>query len=381
MAKLTAAFVRSAAPGKHHDQHGLILRVTPSGSRQWIWRGTVRGRRRDFGLGGFPYTSLAEARELAFQYRKVARQGGDPARQRAARAVPTFAQAAEEAIRTRRMAWRDDRTEKLWRSRLDAYAMAKLGRMPVDSITAADVASVLLPVWSDKAETGRRLRRIISAVMQACVAAGHRTDDPAGPVLTALLPKPGRMPAKHYGALTHGEVGAALAKVRDFGEVWIAARLCFEFVALTACRSGEARAATWAEIDIDTATWTVPAERTKMARALRVPLVTQTLRVLDAARELTAGGADDLVFPARRGGVMRDSTLATLPRRLGLGTVHGLRSAFRSWCSERGVEHAAAELALGHAIGSATVAAYARSDLLERRAALMQEWADYCERP
>ena len=381
MAKLTARAVRSAAPGKHHDQHGLILRVSPSGSRQWIWRGTVRGRRRDFGLGGFPYTSLTEARELAFQYRKVARQGGDPAGLRAPRAVPTFAQAAEDAIRTRSMSWRDGRTEKLWRSRLDAYALPQLGRMPVDSITPADVASVLLPVWSEKVETGRRLRRIISAVMQASVAAGHRADDPAGPVLTALLPKPGRVPAKHYGALSHAEVAPALVKVREAGEVWTGARLCFELIALTACRSGEARAATWAEVDIDSATWTVPAERTKMARALRVPLATQTLRVLAAARELTPGGADDLLFPARLGGVMRDSTLATLPRRLGLGTVHGLRSAFRSWCSERGVDHAVAELALGHAIGSATVAAYARSDLLERRAALMQEWADYCDRP
>ena len=380
MAKLTARAVRSAAPGKHHDQHGLILRVSPSGSRQWIWRGTVRGRRRDFGLGGFPYTSLTEARELAFQYRKVARQGGDPAGLRAPRTVPTFAQAAEDAIRTRSMAWRDGRTEKLWRSRLDAYALPKLGRMPVDSITPADVASVLLPVWSEKVETGRRLRRIISAVMQASVAAGHRADDPAGPVLTALLPKPGRVPARHYGALSHGDVAPALVKVRGAGEVWTGARLCFEFIALTACRSGEARAATWAEVDLDSATWTVPAERTKMARALRVPLATQALRVLDAARDLTPDGTDDLLFPALLGGVMRDSTLATLPRRLGLGTVHGLRSAFRSWCSERGVDHAAAELALGHAIGSATVAAYARSDLLERRAALMQEWADYCER-
>ena len=380
MAKLTARAVRSAAPGKHHDLHGLILRVSPSGSRQWIWRGTVRGRRRDFGLGGFPYTSLTEARELAFQYRKVARQGGDPAGLRTPPAVPTFAQAAEDAIRTRSMAWRDGRTEKLWRSRLDAYALPKLGRMPVDSISPADVASVLLPVWSEKVETGRRLRRIISAVMQASVAAGHRADDPAGPVLTALLPKPGRVPARHYGALSHGDVALALVKVREAGEVWTGARLCFEFIALTACRSGEARAATWAEVDIDSATWTVPAERTKMARALRVPLATQALRVLAAARELTTGGADDLLFPALLGGVMRDSTLATLPRRLGLGTVHGLRSAFRSWCSERGVDHAAAELALGHAIGSATVAAYARSDLLERRAALMQEWADYCDR-
>ena len=186
MAKLTAAYVRSAGPGKHHDQHGLILRVLASGSRQWIWRGTVHGRRRDLGLGSPPYVSLAEARQAAFEHRRLARQGGDPSALRAGREVPTFSEAMEKTIETQRVSWKDGgRTADQWRATLRAYALPKLGDVPINSITAADVVSVLLPVWSDKPDTARRLRRRISTIMQAAVAEGHRLDDPAGPALTA----------------------------------------------------------------------------------------------------------------------------------------------------------------------------------------------------
>ena len=351
------------------------MRVMPSGSRQWVVRIAVRGRRCDYGVGGYPLVTLKDARDMAFAYRKLARAGGDPAALRAERAVPTFREMAEAVIKTQRMSWRDDRTEKLWRSRLTTYAMPRLGRMTVNAITAADVVSVLLSVWVDKPETGKRLRRIISAIMQAAVVAGHRLDDPAGPALTAALPKPGRKPAKHYTALPHGQLGEALAKVRAVEDVWIGARLCFEFCALLACRSGEARAATWSEFDLEARVWAVPATRTKMAKELRVPLSDGVMRVLSEARAL----GDDLLFPARRGGALRDSTLAKLPRELGIGTTHGLRSSFRSWCSDEGIDHAAAELALGHAIGNATVAAYARSDMLEARRPIMQKWCDYIE--
>ena len=256
---------------------------------------------------------------------------------------------------------------------MNTYVVPRLGRMPIDSISAGDVVGVLLPVWSDKPETARRIRRMISAIMQAAVVAGHRLDDPAGPALAAALPKPGRKPAAHFKALPHAELGAALAKMRKVEEVWTGTRLCLEFIALTACRSGEARAATWSEVDREAGVWVIPATRTKMAKELRVPLSSSAMKVLDEARAL----GDDLLFPASRGGVLRDSTLATLPRRLGSGTTHGLRSSFRSWASDEGIDHAAAELALGHSIGNATVAAYARSDLLEARRPIMERWGNY----
>ena len=163
---LTAAFVRTInKPGKYGDQHGLILRVLPSGSKQWIWRGTVRGKRMDLGLGGYPYTSLAEARQAAFEHRKLARAGGDP---RALRhSAPTFAEATEKVIAIHGAAWRPgSKSEAQWRASLRDYAMPRLGRKRIDEITTSDVMAVLLPIWSTKAETARRVRQRIGAIMK-----------------------------------------------------------------------------------------------------------------------------------------------------------------------------------------------------------------------
>ena len=375
--RLSAAFVRTVADvGRFGDGRGgfglsLLVQGRKDGglAKSWSQRLWVSGGPINVGLGQYPVVMLSEARQRALDNRRIVERGEDPRKPR--RSVPTFAEAAESYIETQRVSWRHPSSERLWRSTLRDYALPKLGSAAVDTLTPADVASVVLPLFHEKPDSARRLRRKISAVLQATVAAGHRADDPAGAVLTPLLPKPGRKPATHYSALRHEDVGAAVATVRGTEDVWTGTRLCYEFVALTACRSGEARGMTWAEVE--GSTWAVPAVRTKMAKPLRVPLSSQALAVLEAARRF----GDALVFPARRGGEMRDSTLAKVPRDLKLGTVHGLRASFRSWCSDSGVDHAAAELALGHVIGSATVAAYARSDLLEARRALMQRWADY----
>ena len=372
--KLTAAGVRAAKPGVYGDLHGLRLRATASGARTWHWRGTVHGRRVDLGLGGFPYVSLKQARDMAFSYRQLSRSGGDPRRLRARRSAPTFSECMEKTIETQATSWRDPTTEKLWRSRLSAYVVPKLGAMPIDSITANDVVAVLLPVWSEKPETGRRVRRMVSAIMRWSIVAGHRIDDPSASIDPAL-PKAASAPAKHFRALPHAEVSEAIATVRSSG-AWAGTKLAIQFIAYTGCRSGEARSATWDEIDTDTrVVWSIPAERTKMAKPMRVPLSTGALRVLDEARQL----GDDLLFPSATGKVLRDTTLAKLMRDHGLGSVHGLRASLRTYFSDTGVDHAAAELALGHAIGNATVAAYARSDMLEARRPIMQKWNDYLE--
>ena len=187
--KLTEAFVRTVTrPGKYGDQNGLLLRVRPSGSKQWIWRGTLRGRRVDLGLGGYPSTSLADASQKASDCRKLARAGKDPRTPR--RHVPTFAEAAEEVIAIRRDSyWPGTKTEAQWRASLRDYAMPKLGEKGVDEITTADLLAVLLPIWTTKAETARRVRRRIGAVMKWAVAHGYREDNPAGDVIDAALPK------------------------------------------------------------------------------------------------------------------------------------------------------------------------------------------------
>ncbi len=377
MPKLTAAFVRSVTKaGKYGDQHGLILRVQPSGSKQWIWRGTVGGKRRDLGLGGYPYVSLAEARAKAFEYRKTARGGNDPARLRSD-GVPTFSTAAEAVIALYAGKWKPGgKSEGQWRSSLATYVVPVIGSKGVDEITTADVMACLAPIWTTKAETAKRVRQRISAIMKWAIAEGHRSDNPAGDAVVAALPKQNGGGKKHHRALPHRQVGHALVKVRESSGVCATVRLAFEFLVLTAARSAEVRGTVWSEIDLDTGTWVIPGGRMKASREHRVPLSGRAVGVLADARRYSDGSS--WVFPAKSGGEIPSWVLTKLPIRLGLGgTLHGMRSSFRDWCGETGVAREVAEACLAHRVGSAAEQAYARSDLLERRRRLMEAWAQY----
>ena len=374
---LTAAKVRSiSTPGKYTDQHGLLLRVAPGGSKQWIWRGTIRGKRRDLGLGAADLTTLAEARELAYVFRRLARQGGDPSTLRyQPSTTPTFEVVADAAIAARRDGWRDQgRTETIWRSSLERFVYPAIGSVPVDQITTADLARVLRPLWHDKHETARKLKTRIAVVMRHAVAEGHRTDDPAGATLTAALPRNGGAQVEHLRSLPHTEVADALTVI-DGTDAWANTKACLRFVVATACRSGEARHATWDEIDRDAETWTIPAERAKTSRPLTVPLSKMALAALDDAAVYTDGSG--LVFPSIRGKAMSDATMSKLLKENNVAsTVHGMRSSFRSWCADTGVNREAAEMSLGHVTG-AVERAYQRSDLLDARREIMGDWSDY----
>ena len=373
---MTAAFVRSVTKaGKYGDLHGLILRVQPSGSKQWVWRGTVGGKRRDLGLGGYPYVTLAEARAKAFEYRRTARAGNDPARLRSD-GNPTFSAAAEAVIALHAGKWKPGgKSEGQWRSSLATYVTPVIGTKRVDEITTADVMACLAPIWTAKAETAKRVRQRISAIMKWAIAEGHRSDNPAGDAVVAALPKQNGG-KKHHRALPHGRVGGAVARVREACGVYPTVRLAFEFLVLTAARSAEVRGAVWSEIDLETATWVIPAGRMKAAREHRVPLSARAVDVLAESRR----HSDDSnwVFPAKSDGEIPSWVLTKLPVRLELGgTLHGMRSSFRDWCGETGVAREVAEACLAHRIGSAAEQAYARSDLLQRRRRLMEAWAQY----
>ena len=374
---LTAAFVRTVnTPGKYGDVHGLILRVRPSGSKQWIWRGTVRGRRVDLGLGGYPYTTLAEARDKAFDYRKLARDGGDP-RTLAAGAqngVPTFRDAVEKVIEIHRVAWRGGKNEAQWRSSLSNYAYPRIGRMRVDDVTTTDVMAVLLPIWNVKRVTAKRVRQRIGAVMKWAVAQGYRTDNPAGEAIGAALPRGGAR-TKHFKALPHSEVAQAIATIRAT-DSWPPGKAALEFQILTAARPGEVRAADWSEIDVENRVWTIPAKRAKSGREHRVPLVARAIEVLEEARLFSHGSG--LIFPSVTGRMIHGGTLPKLLARHGIKAVpHGFRSSFRDWCGETGQAREVAEAALAHVVKNQVEAAYARSDLFERRRELMEAWAEY----
>ena len=383
--RLTAAFVRSVdRPGVYCDQHGLRLRVYESRklksiSKHWVWRGTVNGTRRDVGLGAFPYVSLLDARQQAYEHRKIARAGGDPVALKRKPDVPTFAEAVETMIGIHREGWKDaGKSEKQWRASLRDYAMKRLGRRRVDQITTADVMAVLIPHWHTKTETMRRVRQRIGAVMKWAVAQGYRDDNPAGEAISAALPKTGTM-RKHQRALPFAEVGAALAKVKASG-AYRSTVLALEFLVLTACRSSEVRLATWDEVDLESETWTVPASRMKAKRDHRVPLSARALEVLHKARETSDGTG--LVFPSPHGRALSDNTISKLLRELGIDAVpHGFRSSFRDWAAEcSDAPREVCELALAHVNSDRVEAAYRRTDLFERRRVLMEEWSSFLRR-
>ena len=373
---LSAAFIRSAPPGRHADGNGLYLFVQPSGTRSWIQRLLVRGRRRELGLGSLVLVPLAEAREKALVNRKLARQGGDPLwEKRRTQAVPTFAEAAARVLEQKRAGWRNPRHPREWMSSLRRFAFPRIGKMPVSEVTSADVLEILTPIWHQQAPTARRVRQRLRAVLEWAVAMEYRTDNPCdriGPVLG-----PQQDVTEHMQALPHREVAAVIRKVRASAAV-PAARLALEFLVLTAARWGEVRWAEWEEIDRDGRVWTVPARRAKTNRRHRVPLCGRALEILEAAQALEET-ASPLVFTHGGGRPMHDSQVRRLLRELGIAAVpHGFRSSFRDWAGEE-TDHPreVIEAALAHVVRNRVEAAYARSDLFERRRLLMDDWARY----
>ena len=379
MAKLTVRKIETAkGPAKLSDEYGLYLRVSPRGARSWIQRLNIQGLRTDNAIGHYPAMGLAEARGAAFERWKIAKAGGDPRRADGKSVLaPTFAEAAVAVIAMHEPNWRSAKSGAQWRASLETYAYPVIGKLPVSEITPAHVMEVLRPIWNDKRETARRVKQRISAICRWAVAQGHRIDDPAGLVIDAALPHNGGE-RRHMPALPYDEVSGCIDRIKASKGASASSKLAFEFLVLTAARSGEVRKATWNEIDMAGAVWTLPAERMKANREHRVPLSGRALEVLAEAAELSED--TDLVFPGtRRGRPLSENTHSKLLRELGFDAVtHGFRSSFRDWASEQThTPHAVMEAALAHTVRNRVEAAYARSDLFEKRRELMESWADY----
>ena len=363
-------------PGKYYDSHGLFIQIYPSGAKCWQQRLSIRGRRRTLGLGGFPVVSLARARATALENKRIVHAGGDPLALKRRAAVPTFAEAATVVLEHHRPTWTNAKHADDWIASLERYAMPRLGARLVSDIEARDVLTVLLPIWHTRAETARRVRQRIGAVMLWAMAQGHRADNPAGEAIAGALPKNGK-PKTHRRALPYAEVAGAITRVRQ-SEALPATKLLFEFLVLTAGRSLEVRGADWSEIDFSGSTWTVPASRMKARHAHRVPLSDRALEVLAEAREL--GDGRGLVFPGTRSGrPLSDMTISKLLRELGIPAVpHGFRSSFRDWAAESTrFESDVVEAALAHRNPNKVESAYKRTDLFDLRRKLMQAWASY----
>ena len=355
----------------------LYLRVGNNGSKSWIQRLTIGINRCDIGLGSFKLVTLAEARDMAFENRKEARiHKRDPRAEKRKAKMPTFEQTAKKTWEALKPSWRNAVHTKNWRQIMEKYAIPVIGSTPIDKLGRKDVLKILTPLWTKRPETARRLRQKMRATFRWAQAHGFIESNPAGEMIDGALPKQ-RVVKEHFRALPYRDVAGALETIERSGMT--TAKLALRILVLTAARSGEVRAATWDEIDLENRTWTVPAEKMKTNRAHRVPLSDAALAVLNQARILADGSG--LVFPSsmRPGKSMSDMTLTKVLRDNGiadLATVHGFRSSFRDWCADTGKPREIAEAALAHVVPGVE-GAYFRSDLFERRRLLMEQWAAY----
>lgn len=395
------ALSKLVSPGLHFagGTAGLALQIADSGSRSWVLRAMVGGKRREMGLGRYPDVTLAQARERARQARDLIRQGKDPIdEQRRARSAlmasrataVTFEQASSSYIDAHEAGWRNSKHAQQWRNTLATYAYPKLGPLVVQDIGIPHVLSVLEPIWHEKTETASRVRNRIELVLNWAAARGMR--DGPNPArwrghLDAILPKRAKVaPVSHHRAVPIGEVGQFMRQLRTMQGT--AAR-ALEFLVLTNVRSRNVRSATWSEIDLRARVWTIPGDsdpkgtnqrqRMKAGREHRVPLSDPIIKLL---KSLPKFDGIELVFPSPTGRTMSDMTLSAVMRRMGAnGVPHGFRSTFRDWAGEQtGHAREVIEAAMAHQLGGAAERAYARGDLFEKRRVLMSDWASFLSR-
>lgn len=398
--RLTARFVTTCTkPGRHADGDGLYLSVTPDGKRKrWTLLYKRNGRQREMGLGSASDTSLADARKAADAARALLRDGIDPLEaKRKAEAesnAPTFGVAADTFIAAHEPSWRNEKHVAQWKMTLSrardddgnllktGYCLPLIGKR-VDEVTTEDVLTILQPIWNVKPETANRVRGRIEQVLDAAKVQGHRTgENPARwrGHLQLLLPKRTKLSRGHHAAMPYRDVPAFVQRLHAMRGVgaW-----CLEFVILTAARSGEARGATWSEIDLQAQTWTIPAERMKAGVEHVVPLPDRAVEILETVallrREADKSG---IVFPGLKlGKPLSDMGLANVLRRLevdDVATVHGFRSSFRDWVGdETSFPRELAEQALAHAVGDDTELAYRRGTALAKRRKVMEAWERY----
>ncbi len=376
-------------PGYHHDGGGLYLQVTANGGKSWVFRYMLNKRAREMGLGSVDLWDLTTVRNRVLELRRLLHEGLDPIaerdrerrqRQQAVAMVRTFSECAEEYHRLNESKWKNAKHASQFINTLKDYAYPTFGKWPVSEIGAHDVVRALKPIWETKSETASRVLQRIRAVLVWSAVRKHRAPLPDGfwDEVTTDLPHRSKRKAEHHPACPYKKAGALMVAVRDSTASDIV-KLAFFFAVLTAARSGEARGALWKEIDLDQAVWKLPAERMKAGRPHTIPLSPTAVAALKQAKERSP--KSDLVFPSPTGRVLSDMVFTQLLRRLKADcTMHGFRSTFRDWAAEQtNFPREVCEAALAHASGDKAEAAYLRSEHLQKRRALMEEWATYLE--
>lgn len=386
---------RLTKPGLHFvgGVDGLALQIVPSGARSWILRMTVGTKRRDMGLGGFPDVTLAQARDAARLARAKVKQGIDPIDEARASvsqlkasqaAALTFDQCTAAFIKAKASEWKSAKHLQQWTNTLTTYASPVMGSLLVRDIGLPHVLAVLEPIWTEKTVTASRVRGRIESVLSWATTREYRYgENPArwrGHLDTVLAAPNKIKEEEHYPPVQMSELGTFMADLRS--KSGTSAR-ALEFGILNASRSGEVRGATWSEIDLNAKLWTIPAKRMKAKREHRVPISDVSVALLKA---LPRFADSELVFPSPRGKQLSDMALSQMMRRMDYkakdgrtAVPHGLRGTFKVWAHER-TSYAGeiVEMALAHKTENKVEAAYFDTDLLEKRARLMQQWAKFC---
>ena len=379
------------APGYYPDGLGLYLQVSKAVSKSWVYRFMLNGRAREMGLGSLHDRTLAEARSEAAITRKLVRDGIDPIeikraeKKRVALDVArsmTFRECASTYIDAHKADWKNAKHASQWTNTLETYCGPVFGALPVQSVDTALVCKVLEPMWTEKPETASRLRARIERVLDWATVRGYRDgDNPARwrghmDKLLPALKKKNRV--KHHAALPFDRVGEFMADLRK--QEGFAAR-ALEFVILTATRTSEVTGARWDEFNLKAGVWTIPGERMKAGNEHRVPLAPAALALIKVMSKIRL---NDWVFHGKgNGSPLSNMAMLELLKRMERRdiTVHGFRSTFKDWASERtNYPREVTEMALAHTIGDKVEAAYRRGDLFEKRRLLMAEWAKHCER-
>lgn len=375
---------RLTAPGLHPvgTVPGLRLSIKASGAKSWILRTTVGPKRSDIGLGSYPAVTLAAAWERARAVLDQVRSGIDPvARRKADQQIIawTFKACAQAYITSHEPSWKNAKHGQQWRNTLATYVYPVFGDKHVRDVDTADITTAIRPAWSSKNETMVRVRNRIELVLSWAAAQGYRPKgfNPAAwrGHLDQVLPKPSKVNKRE--SFEAVPVDAMYAFMQRLDGVKGMSALCLRFAILTVCRSGEARGAAWSEVNLHAGIWNIPGDRMKAGRPHRVPLSRAAVELLEAIPKVEG---TDLIFPGRDvEKPLSDMSLILVMRRMKLTAVpHGFRSTFTDWVAERTAYPAEVrEMALAHAIGSDTEAAYRRGDLFDKRRQLMSDWAAF----
>ena len=378
--ELTALKIKKLTiPGRYADGNNLYLEVDKSGARRWTLRVTILGRRRDMGLGGISTVSLEEARELAYQYRKIARSGGDPIleRQKNRGLQTTLIYCTKKVHEINLPTWKNQKFAKQWLSSLEHHVFPTIGKLPISQVTSADILRVLTPIWNTKGDTAKKIKQRLRMIIKWARAQGYFQGDDPVELAEQALPKQLKSD-DHHKSLEFEKLPEMISNLRK-SKISLPTKLALEFTILSACRTSEVLNAKWEEIDLTKLIWSIPSERMKGGKVHQVPLTDRMTVILNDCKKLKTN--NDLLFPSEiNGEALSNNTMRlALKKRLKIdATVHGMRSSFKDWASETtNFANEVSEMALAHTISNKTELAYRRRTLIEKRRHLMQKWSDY----